>query len=100
MAKKTKAQPLYPLLAGLLAEIKKATSVTDASATLLKQQEKIQRLEAKVKELETLVKGYAIVSGQKVEICPECQGAGAYVINEEVEECDRCDTSGWILISP
>jgi len=65
--------------------------------------ETVQRLEKQVKErdqkiveLLTIIKGLETISERQVQICPECLGAGAYVINNEVEECDKCDTNGWI----
>ena len=56
----------------------------------------VKSQEQKIKELMIIIKGLESLSGKRVQICPECHGAGAYLIKEEVEECDKCDTNGWV----
>lgn len=49
----------------------------------------------KIFELELLVKGYESSQALRIEVCTKCAGAGAFMIKEEVEECDECDGAGW-----
>lgn len=67
--------------------------------------DKIQRLEEQEETSNevifrqgVIIKGYDIISDKRIQICPECNGAGAYKIGEEVEECDKCDALGWIEV--
>lgn len=66
-----------------------------------KNQQKLERLEKTVKsqiekitDLQTQLKALERLTGQKVKICPECNGAGAYKIGDDLEECDKCDGVG------
>lgn len=71
----------------------------EKNSKLLDRAEKIlQQQEQRIGDLEVIVKGYSALTGRKVSVCPECLGAGAYTIGTEVEECDKCDTNGWIEI--
>ena len=51
----------------------------------------------KIFELGVLLKGYEAHHPLRVEVCTKCFGAGAFMIKEEVEECDECDGDGWKL---
>lgn len=67
--------------------LKEKASVLEKSVTTMRQ---------KINDLATVIKGLETISGKRVEVCPECLGAGAYQIKGEVEECDNCDGAGWI----
>lgn len=59
--------------------------------------EKIRKeQEEKIRTLEIIRRGLETISEKKVQICSECLGAGAYIINGETEECNQCDGQGWI----
>lgn len=58
--------------------------------TTVKDQEK------KISELHQLITAYQRASGVKMITCPECFGAGAYLVGGEPNECDQCDGSGVI----
>lgn len=79
--------PILPYAERMNIELKEALKVEEA---------KSKSLELQIKQFETIIKGYSTICEKKVKICPECLGAGAYIINGEVEECDRCDSAGWI----
>lgn len=49
----------------------------------------------KIFDLGVLLKGYEAHHTLRVEVCTKCFGAGAFMIKEEVEECDECDGAGW-----
>ena len=67
--------------------------------------DKISRLEALEEDSNdiifrqgTLIKGYETISDKRIQVCPECNGNGAYTIRGEIEECDKCDALGWIEV--
>lgn len=51
----------------------------------------------KIFEMGVLLKGYEAHHTLRIEVCAKCFGAGAFMIKEEVEECDECDGDGWKL---
>lgn len=64
--------------------------------------EQITELEVQVENLKqqlfmmkVLLKGYESSQPLRIEVCTKCAGAGAFMIKEEVEECDECDGDGW-----
>lgn len=60
----------------------------------------VKSQEQKISDLLVRIKGYESHTEKRLLVCPECLGSGAYIINGEVEECDRCDTNGWIPSIP
>lgn len=56
----------------------------------------VKSQEQKIGDLLTQLKGYETLTANRVVVCPECLGSGAYILNGEVEECDKCDSKGWI----
>lgn len=50
----------------------------------------------KVQELAIICSGLEKLTKKQVIVCPECFGAGGYLVNGAPEECDKCDGAGWI----
>lgn len=100
MAKeKEKKEPdLIPLRAMILG----TAFLLDFYNTSKKAKNQIKELEhliaeqkQKIFDLELLVKGYETSQPLRIEVCTKCAGAGAFMIKEDVEECDECDGAGW-----
>lgn len=99
MAKEKKKDPdLLPLKAMFLG-LGFVLHIADKHKKETKQLKELEDLVAeqkqKIFELELLVKGYESSQALRIEVCTKCAGAGAFMIKEEVEECDECDGAGW-----
>jgi DnaJ-class molecular chaperone len=99
MAKEKKKDPdLLPLKA-LFLGLGFVLHIADKHKKETKQLKELEDLVAeqkqKIFDLELLVKGYETSQPLRIEVCTKCAGAGAFMIKEEVEECDECDGAGW-----
>lgn len=55
----------------------------------------VKSQEEKIKELLVIVRAHELNSGDTMQICPNCHGAGALLIGEgETDECLLCDGVG------
>ena len=96
--KEKKVPDLLPLKAMFLG-LGFVLHIADKHKKETKQLKELEALVAqqkqKIFDLELLVKGYETPQPLRIEVCTKCAGAGAFMIKEEVEECDECDGDGW-----
>jgi uncharacterized phage protein len=58
----------------------------------------IESQEDKIKDFLVLIRAHEMNSGDTMQICPQCQGAGAILRGpDDAEECLRCDGVGAIV---
>lgn len=96
MAVDKKVEALRQVYVGIGDAIQALKENDNLKATAVRLEKANKNQEQKIKDLMVIIKGMEALSEKRVQICPECFGVGAYLVGGEPEECDNCDSNGWI----
>jgi len=91
-----KMQILRQMYVGIAEAIEALQRVDKYESQIKTLKDTVKSQEHKIGDLLTINGAYEKITQVRIKVCPECLGAGAYVINGDLEECDKCDTNGWI----
>ena len=86
---------MYAAIAEAIEALRDHEKLKDTAERLRKT---VKSQEEKISDLLVIIRAHELNSGDTMQICPKCQGAGAIIRGpDDAEECLRCDGVGAIV---